>query len=223
VFPLSYECFTRDNVIVLLSPLEHGPTPKTASEIQRRSADLAFNSTFLREMRMFAHLRDGDLDGAMLTVRRELEINPSDAHANRDLAATLFFLGRWEEALRQLDIAERLNPLDPSHLDKVHGMACISLIALGRYHEALVRARRLEAISPRSASPYLTAAAAHARRGEMDAARQDAAEVLRRRPQFVIGAAPRGSTAPAYLEGLRHVDDGLRLAGLPERAASASR
>ena len=58
VFPLLYECFTRDNVIVLLSPLEYGPTPKTANEIQRRSADIAFNSTFLREMRMFAHLRE---------------------------------------------------------------------------------------------------------------------------------------------------------------------
>lgn len=171
-----------------------------------------------------AQMFDGDLDGAMLTTRRQLEINPSDAHANRDLAATLYFLGRWEEALRQLDIAERLNPLDPSHLDKVHGMAGIALMALGRYDEALVRARRLEAIVPRSAAPHLTAAAAHAHRGDQDAARLAAAEVLRRRPQFEIGGSTqRGSTVPAYLAGLRHVDEGLRLAGLPERAASAAR
>jgi NTE family protein len=58
VFPLFYECFARDNVIVLLSPLDHGPTPQTATEIQHRSADIAFNATFLREMRMFAFLRE---------------------------------------------------------------------------------------------------------------------------------------------------------------------
>ena len=57
VFPLFYECFARDNVMVLLSPLEHGDTPMTAAEIQRRSLDIAFNATFLREMRMFAYLR----------------------------------------------------------------------------------------------------------------------------------------------------------------------
>jgi NTE family protein len=58
VFPLFYECFARDNLIVLLSPLEHGPTPTTATEIQHRSSDIAFNATFLREMRMFAFLRE---------------------------------------------------------------------------------------------------------------------------------------------------------------------
>lgn len=114
-----------------------------------------------------------------------------------------------------------LNPLDSSHLDKVHSMASIALIALKRYDEALDRARRLGAVLPRGAGPYLTAAAAHAHRGDLDAARQAAAEVLRLRPQFVIGGvAQRGSTAPAYIEGLRHVDEGLRLAGLPERPAS---
>ena len=81
-------------------------------------------------------------------------------------------------------------------------MASIALIALGRYDEALARARRLEAVTPRSAGPHLTTAAAHAHRGDLDAARQAAAEVLLRRPQL---------------------DDGLRLAGLPERPASSGR
>jgi NTE family protein len=58
VFPLFYDCASRDIVLVLLTPLKHRETPHGAQEIQERILELAFNATFLREMRMFAHLRD---------------------------------------------------------------------------------------------------------------------------------------------------------------------
>ncbi|QHE83552.1 patatin-like phospholipase family protein [Hydrogenophaga sp. BPS33] len=72
VFPLFHECRSSDIVLVMLAPLRHGTAPQTASEIKGRMMELAFNATFLREMRMFAHLRErarrsgwwrrGDLD-----------------------------------------------------------------------------------------------------------------------------------------------------------------
>jgi NTE family protein len=58
VFPLFYECRSRDILLVLLSPLKHKETPRTAQGIQERVLEFAFTATFLREMRMFAHLRD---------------------------------------------------------------------------------------------------------------------------------------------------------------------
>ena len=58
VFPLFYECSARDIVLVLLSPLKYSATPHTAVEIRSRVLELAFTSSFLREMRMFAHLRE---------------------------------------------------------------------------------------------------------------------------------------------------------------------
>ncbi len=58
VFPLFYECPARDILLVLLSPLKFGETPTSAQEIRHRLQELAFNNTFLREMRMFAHLQD---------------------------------------------------------------------------------------------------------------------------------------------------------------------
>lgn len=58
IYPLFYECRSRDILLVLLAPLEHKGTPHGADAIKSRIAELAFNSTFLREMRMFAHLRD---------------------------------------------------------------------------------------------------------------------------------------------------------------------
>ena len=58
IYPLFYECKSSDILMVLLTPLTHKGTPRSAQEIKDRVLELAFNSTFLREMRMFAHARD---------------------------------------------------------------------------------------------------------------------------------------------------------------------
>ncbi|MDP3537479.1 MAG: patatin-like phospholipase family protein [Azonexus sp.] len=58
VFPLFYQCTAADILLVLLTPLHYDETPESAQDIRLRLRELAFNSTFLREMRMFAHLRD---------------------------------------------------------------------------------------------------------------------------------------------------------------------
>ena len=58
VFPLFYECDCPDILLVLLAPLNHKETPESAAAIKDRVLELTFNSNFLREMRMFAHLRE---------------------------------------------------------------------------------------------------------------------------------------------------------------------
>jgi NTE family protein len=58
VFPLFYNCSAADILLVLLTPLHYSETPVSAADIKVRLRELAFNSTFLREMRMFAHMRE---------------------------------------------------------------------------------------------------------------------------------------------------------------------
>lgn len=58
VFPLVYDCTAADTLLVLLAPLHYAETPASAQNIRLRLRELAFNATFLREMRMFAHLRE---------------------------------------------------------------------------------------------------------------------------------------------------------------------
>lgn len=58
VFPLLYDCSSADILLVLLSPPVQGTTPHSPEEIRRRSQDLAFQSTFLREMRSLARARE---------------------------------------------------------------------------------------------------------------------------------------------------------------------
>ena len=58
VFPLYTNCPERDILLVLLNPLQHLKTPKSAEDIRTRSLDLAFNAAFLREMQMLTLLRE---------------------------------------------------------------------------------------------------------------------------------------------------------------------
>ena len=58
VFPLFYECTAADTLLVLLTPLRYDEAPDSAQDIRTRLRELAFNATFLREMRMFAHIRE---------------------------------------------------------------------------------------------------------------------------------------------------------------------
>ncbi len=78
VFPLFYDCESRDVLLVLLSPLQRPDTPRTVGEIGSRAVELAFSTNFMREMRMFAQatafakarwLRAGRLERRLLAMR----------------------------------------------------------------------------------------------------------------------------------------------------------
>jgi NTE family protein len=113
VFPLFHECHARDILLVMLAPLKHSATPQSAADIKNRMMELAFNATFLREMRMFAHLREraarsawwrrGELDrrlaGTHFHVIEAGEVMgalsaESKAAANMRFFEMLFALGR---------------------------------------------------------------------------------------------------------------------------------
>lgn len=189
----------------------------TAKTLAQRA--LASNPDDQMALRALASAQNlaGEMDDAMSTTRRLLQLNPYDAGANRELAVSYFFLGRWEDALRQVEVAERLNPLDPANMRNLHDIASTSLVALYRYDEAIERARLGAATNPSNLVPLLVMAAAEARRGNLDAAREVAAEILRRQPGYWIGSfrVTRGSTAPDYLAARERFNEGLKRAGLP--------
>ena len=97
VFPLFYDCSAADIVLVLLSPLLHGVTPRSAEEIRNRALDLAFNATFLREMRMYAHASEFAGRGWLPLGRLE-----------RRLGRTKFHLIEADELMSQLASESRL-------------------------------------------------------------------------------------------------------------------
>ena len=56
VFPLFYECQSRDILLVLLAPPAYGGAPKKVEDIRNRAMELAFNTSLLREMLLFANI-----------------------------------------------------------------------------------------------------------------------------------------------------------------------
>lgn len=51
IFPLIYDCISRDVVIVQINPIERETTPTTSPEILDRLNEITFNATLLRELR----------------------------------------------------------------------------------------------------------------------------------------------------------------------------
>ncbi len=54
LYPLFYECDSRDLVFVQINPIERAEVPKTAREILDRMNEISFNSSLMREMRAVA-------------------------------------------------------------------------------------------------------------------------------------------------------------------------
>lgn len=54
IYPLIYECTTRDVVIVHINPIVRRGVPRTAAEILNRINEVSFNSSLMREMRAIA-------------------------------------------------------------------------------------------------------------------------------------------------------------------------
>lgn len=137
VFPLFYECKARDIVLVLLNPIEFAQTPINATDIKSRMRELAFNATFLREMRMFAHLDEyirhewlplGQLERRVLhTYFHIIETHENIAalEPQTKLTAHLRFL----EQLRSLG-HEHAQEWLSSHFDDIGQRSSVDLAAL---------------------------------------------------------------------------------------------
>ncbi|MFC0665955.1 patatin-like phospholipase family protein [Azotobacter chroococcum] len=54
IYPLIYECASRDVVIVHINPIVRRGVPKTAAEILNRINEVSFNSSLMRELRAIA-------------------------------------------------------------------------------------------------------------------------------------------------------------------------
>ena len=81
VFPLLFDCSARDIVLVLLSPLTFEKTPESMEEIKNRIQELAFNATFLREMRLFTRLLDHGRHSLFPLVSFERRLQHTYFHA----------------------------------------------------------------------------------------------------------------------------------------------
>ncbi len=92
-----------------------------------------------------AYARDGQWEQSEKSFRRAIELDPSRSTSYGHFAMYLLLvLDRIEEALQQLHVAEKMDPLAPN----VHFDFAFALTAAGQYDEAADRCQKLPADYP---------------------------------------------------------------------------
>jgi predicted RNA methylase len=87
---------------------------------------------------------NGDFEIALERWTQLLELQPSHLFGLMEKAALLHRLGRWSDAVRYLEMAERIDPLNPATLLNLG----VALVDAGRGHEASRVLRRLAGLQP---------------------------------------------------------------------------
>jgi TolB-like protein/Tfp pilus assembly protein PilF len=110
-----------------------------------------------------AYARDGQWEQSEKSFRRTIELDPSRSESYDDLALYLLLpLGRIGEAVSQMHIAEKADPLSP----EVHIVTGYVLLSAGRYDEAVGHCEKLPADSPDKAECLGRALVGQGRIGE---------------------------------------------------------
>lgn len=129
IFPLIYDCDSRDVVIVEVNPLTREGVPKSAAEIINRVNEISFNSSLMREMRAIAFvtklIEDDTVEGSSVARLKKMlihQISPG-------------------ETMEKLGVASKFNP-DFEFLS--------SLKRFGRERTAAWLAENFEALGERS-------------------------------------------------------------------------
>jgi NTE family protein len=92
IFPLIYNCASRDVVVVHINPLYRGKLPRTAAEILDRVNEISFNASLMREMRAISFVTEL-IDEREAPSLRQMLIHSISA----------------DEAITQLGTASKLN------------------------------------------------------------------------------------------------------------------
>nr|WP_315595757.1 patatin-like phospholipase family protein [uncultured Cupriavidus sp.] len=97
IFPLIYECETRDVVIVHINPIIRRGVPTTAAEILNRLNEVSFNSSLMREMRAIAFvtalIQQGKLDADNMKEMLIHSIRSDETMAALDVSSK--YNGDW--------------------------------------------------------------------------------------------------------------------------------
>ena len=155
------------------------------------------------------HLAQNQFDRAVYHQERALGLNPNDDLIVVQQGEILTWIGEPEEGIEWIRKAMRLNPFHPTrfwhHLARAHFVA-------RRYAEAVEALQRVAAPEIQHVT-FL--AACYAQLGDAAAAREYAARVLKRSPQFSIARDYLPTLHYKRESDLAHHREALEKAGLP--------
>ena len=152
------------------------------------------------------HSYTGNFNAALAESDRAIALNPSDAFAHAQRGSVLLWLGRIEDSIQATETARRFEPRLTRNA--TFNLALAHLLA-GRHREAVAVCESY--LGPGRGELQAIRAAALAELGQLDKARQAAAEAKRLQPFFDVQAFGGRFVDPALAEKAR---EGMRKAGL---------
>ena len=155
----------------------------------------------------------GEHDASIAAHETALSLSPNDANAHYGLAFALCFTGRAEDAIHELDNAQRLSPHDPLTWAFM-AIRSFAFMLLRRYDEALIWAKRAQQVPSATVWAYFTEVIPLAHLDRIDEARDAFARALAVKPDLNTTFFEQifYFNDPAEMA---HVMDGLYAAGLP--------
>ena len=169
----------------------------------------------------------GNLPEAIAIYQRVIELYPNVPDPYRILGFLKLAVGQPDEAIPLLQRSIRVDPLSSYNRHSYQRIG-IALLLLGRDEASIEwyqRALATGGMAPPTwrAQCHLFMASAFALIGRLDDAHRALAEANRLWPFATVRSlpptmTPRGLPDPAYLTQMRHVQEGLRLAGLRDHA-----
>jgi adenylate cyclase len=122
-------------------------------------------------------------DKAVAQGEKAIALNPNSAESHYGLAKILTFAGRWAESIPEYKKAIRLNPIPPNMYLWSLGLA---YGWIGQYDDAIIWFEKAIRQEPNSLLAHLHMAVVYSYSGRDEAARVEAAEVLRIYPKFYL-------------------------------------
>jgi TolB-like protein/DNA-binding winged helix-turn-helix (wHTH) protein len=160
---------------------------------------------------------------AIETAERAIETDPNRTRVwtglYNELARCKMKLGDAEAALSLHEQADRLNPRSTYKFQR-YGQMGLALLLLGRDREAVAYLERSLAMHPFDSGGYRyrRLAAAYALTGQEVQAQHALAEADRLRPYNTVRGNFAEYPSGIYVKQMRHIQDGLRLAGQRDHA-----
>ncbi|TIN40411.1 hypothetical protein [Mesorhizobium sp.] len=179
-------------------------------EMARKAVALDENDTACQLAMAWAQLDRGAHELAEHHFAKALALNPNQASVQTDVAIFYRIRGEPEKAIEGLLEVRRVDPFFAPWW--YWGELGAAYFNAHRYEEAITSMRRAMALS---AGDQACLAASYALAGRPDLARDCAADLLRRMPEF-SAARSLAKQSLVRLEDRQHLADGLRKAGLPE-------
>jgi TolB-like protein len=186
-----------------------GESLALAIEFAEKAVGLDDTEYYAHRALALTYEQRGEFDRAIAANDRAIILNPNSADLLAFSSLSLFFSGRFDEAIGRVREAMRLNPYSPWYYSHLLGLG---LYHTRQYEAAAVAYEKAIQANPESYPTTYQLAATYGQLGRKAEAAALAQEVLRIKPQYRISTFKR----PFRPHDLEHLKDGLRKAGLPE-------